>query len=142
MANRIPGAFYEEMATGTINFASETVRCIAVDSSLLTTAPENLQYVDEVDSAARIATTSVTTPGVSRTGDIVTLTADNPVFATITGEGVTVDHLVYYVEEATEATSPICAVVDEATGLPFAPAGVETTVLLSGGGIISMGSCT
>lgn len=139
MTNRVPGSFLEEGYSATVDFDNETVKVIAVHSASLTTPATDVMYLDDVDVAARVQTEAVANPAMSRSGDILTFDADDPVFSAITGDPV--DLLVYYIEEASEATSPILAVIDTATGLPFTPVGADVTIQLGTGGIGSIGSC-
>lgn len=62
--------------------------------------------------------------------------ADDPVFSGVTGAEA--DAVVIYIDSGVEATSPLVAYIDAATGLPFTPSGGSATLSWNASGIFQL----
>jgi hypothetical protein len=128
----MPNALYpkaKEAALGSgMNLASGTVRAILVDTSAYTYSAAH-QFLSSVAAGARV-------------GSAVTLaskTLTDGVFdaADISFTGLTaapsIEAIVLYVDTGSEATSPLIAYIDTATGLPTSAGASQVDVAWSNG---------
>jgi hypothetical protein len=113
---------------GAIDWDTDDIRVILIDAADYTVNLATHDNLDDVASAARVATsgalTSKTvTDGVADAAD-VTLSA-------VTGDPS--EALVIYKHTGTETTSRLIAYIDTATGLPVTPNGGDITIAWDNG---------
>jgi len=128
MANSLYDKGREAFLTGAINWSSDTIKVVLVDGADYTVNLSTDQYLSDVPSGARVATSSAlgsktTTAGVADAAD-VTLTA-------VTGDPS--EALVIYKDTGVASTSPLIAYIDTATGLPVTPNGGDITIAWDSG---------
>ncbi|MFZ4537177.1 hypothetical protein [Propionivibrio sp.] len=118
MANTLFDKARQRFLEAQFNWTSDTIKCILVDSGAWTPVPATHEFLADVPVSARIAgpvtlTAKTTTGGAADAADC-TFTAVS---------GVSIEMIVIYKDTGTEASSPLIAVIDTATGLPITPNG-------------------
>jgi len=123
MANALFDYGREGYLNGGLNWLSDDVRCILVDTGLYTPNLATDQFLTAIPGGARISlsgslTTKTATAGVAD--------ADDVSFTAVTG--ATVEAIVLYKYTGVDATSRLIAYIDTATGLPFLPSGGNVAI--------------
>lgn len=118
MANTLFDAARQRFLEGQFNWLTDTIKVILVDTGAYTPQTAIHQYLADIPLSARIAgpvtLTSKATVGGAADGADVTFTSVS---------GPTIEAIVIYRDTGTEATSPLIAYIDTATGLPITPNG-------------------
>lgn len=130
MANALYDKGRNAFARGEINWLAsggDTIKVILVDTADYTVDLANHDFLDDVPAAARVASATLTlsdpAAGVCDAGDVT--------FSAVTGDPC--EALIIYKDTGTEATSPLLAYIDTATGLPVTPNGGNITVTWDSG---------
>ena len=128
MANTLYDAARKRFLEAQINWMTDTVKVILVDTGAYTPQTSVHQYLSDIPTSARIAgpvtlTAKSTTGGAADAADI-TFTAVS---------GASIEAIIIYVDSGTEATSPLIAFIDTATGLPITPNGGDIIVTWDNG---------
>ena len=123
MANALFDFGREGYLNGNLNWLSDDVRAILVDTGLYTVNLTTDQFLTVIAGGARISvsgslTTKTATAGVAD--------ADDVSFTAVTG--ATVEAIVLYRHTGVDATSRLIAYIDTATGLPFLPSGGNVAI--------------
>ncbi len=111
-----------------INWMTDTIKVLLVDTGAYTPQTSVHQHLSDIPTSARIAgpvtlTAKSTTGGAADAADI-TFTAVS---------GASIEAIIIYVDSGTEATSPLIAFIDTATGLPITPNGGDIIVTWDNG---------
>ena len=118
MANALFDKARQRFLEGQFNWLTDTIKVILVDTGAYTPQTAIHQYLADIPLSARIAgpvtLTSKATVGGAADGADVTFTSVS---------GPTIEAIVIYRDTGTEATSPLIAYIDTATGLPITPNG-------------------
>lgn len=128
MANFIYDKAREKFLTGAINWTSDTIKAVLVDTAAYTPAPTTHEFLSDIPSGDRIATSSAFTTKTATAG---VADADNVTWPTVTGDPS--EALVIIKDTGSAATSPLIAYIDTATGLPVTPNGGDITVTWDNG---------
>jgi hypothetical protein len=128
MANALYDKGREAFLNAGVNWTSDNIKTVLVDTGAYTVNLSTHQFLSDVASGARIATsanlgTKTTTAGVADAADVT--------FSAVTG--VQSEALVIYKDTGSAATSPLIAYIDTATGLPVTPNGADITVTWDNG---------
>lgn len=128
MANALFDYARQRFLEAQINWQTDTVKCILVDTGTYTPNLTTHQYLSDISGSARIAgpvtlTSKATTGGAADAADIT--------FTSVTGASI--EAIVIYVDTGTESTSPLIAYIDTATGLPITPNGGDIIVTWDNG---------
>jgi len=128
MANTLYDYARQRFLEAQINWMSDTIKVILVDTGSYTPNTASHQYLSDVSGSARIAgpvtlTSKATTGGAADAADC-TFTAVS---------GVSIEAIVIYKDTGTESTSPLIAYIDTATGLPITPNGGDIIVTWDNG---------
>lgn len=128
MANTLYDFARQRFLEAQINWMSDVVKVILVDTGAYTAQTSVHQYLSDIPTSARIAgpvtlTAKSTTGGAADAADI-TFTAVS---------GASIEAIIIYVDTGTEATSPLVAYIDTATGLPITPNGGDIIVTWDNG---------
>ena len=112
MANTLYDFCRQRFLEAQINWMTDTIKVILVDTGAYTPQTSVHQYLADIPISARIAgpvtlTAKATTGGAADAAD-VTFTAVS---------GASIEAIVIYVDTGTESTSPLIAYIDTATGL-------------------------
>ena len=122
MANTLYDYCRQRFLEAQINWMTDTVKVILVSTSAYTPQTAVHQYLADIPVSARIAgpvtlTAKATTGGAADASDCT--------FTSVSG--ATINAIVIYKDTGTEATSPLTAYIDTATGLPITPNGGDIT---------------
>lgn len=128
MANTLYDYARQRFLEAQINWMSDTIKVILVDTGSYTPNTASHQYLSDVSGSARIAgpvtlTSKATTGGAADAADC-TFTAVS---------GASIEAIVIYKDTGAENTSPLIAYIDTATGLPITPNGGDIIVTWDNG---------
>ena len=128
MANTLYDYCRQRFLEAQINWMTDTVKVILVSTSAYTPQTAVHQYLSDIPTSARIAgpvtlTAKATTGGAADAADCT--------FTSVSG--ATINAIVIYKDTGTEATSPLIAYIDTATGLPITPNGGDIIVTWDNG---------
>lgn len=113
---------------GSIAWLSDTVKCVLIDAADYTVNLATHEFLSDVPAAARVGTpqtlgSKTSTDGVADAADVT--------FPTVTGDPS--EALLIWKDTGVEATSPLIAYIDSATGLPVTPSGGDIIVAWDAG---------
>ena len=128
MANTLYDYCRQRFLEAQINWMTDTVKVILASTSAYTPQTAVHQYLADIPVSARIAgpvtlTAKATTGGAADAADCT--------FTSVSG--ATINAIVIYKDTGTEATSPLIAYIDTATGLPITPNGGDIIVTWDNG---------
>lgn len=128
MANTLFDFARQRFLEAQINWMTDTIKAILVDTGAYTPQTAVHQYLSDIPTSARIAgpvtlTSKATTGGAADAADCT--------FTSVTGPSI--EAIVIYVDTGTESTSPLIAYIDTATGLPITPNGGDIIVTWDNG---------
>lgn len=128
MANTLYDSARQRFLEAQINWMTDTIKVLLVSTSGYTPQTAVHQYLADIPVSARIAgpvtlTAKATTGGAADGADVT--------FTSVTGN--TINAIVIYSDSGTEATSPLIAYIDTATGLPITPNGGDIIVTWDNG---------
>ena len=128
MANGLYSKAKEGLLNGTINWATGNIKVVLVDTGTYSPSLASNQYLSDIPSGARIATSAnlsskTVTGGVADAADVV-LSAVS---------GATIEAAVFYQDTGTASTSPLIYFCDMGTGLPITPNGGDITLQFDNG---------
>ena len=128
MANTLYDFARQRFLESQINWMTDTIKVILVDTGAYTPQTAVHQYLADIPISARIAgpvtlTSKTTTGGAADAADYT--------FTSVTGASI--EAIVIYKDTGTEATSPLIAYIDTATGLPITPNGGDIIVTWDNG---------
>lgn len=128
MANSLYAKARQRFLEGAINWGSDTIRALLVDTSAYTVNLATHEFVSDVAGGARVAgpitlTGKASTDGAADAADVT--------FPTVTGASI--EAVILYKDTGTEATSPLIAYIDIASGLPVTPNSGDINVVWDNG---------
>ena len=128
MANTLYDFARQRFLEAQINWMTDTVKVILVDTGAYTPQTGIHQYLSDIPTSARIAgpvtlTSKATTGGAADAADVT--------FTSVTGASI--ESIIIYADTGVEATSPLIAYIDTATGLPITPNGGDIIVTWDNG---------
>lgn len=128
MANTLYDYARQRFLEGQLNWLTDTIKVYLVDTGAYTPQTAIHQYLADIPLSARIAgpvtlTSKSTTGGAADAADCT--------FTSVSG--ATIEALVIYRDTGSEATSPVIAYIDTATGLPITPNGGDIIVTWDNG---------
>lgn len=128
MANTLYDYARQRFLEAQINWMTDTIKCILVDTGAYTPQTSVHQYLSDIPTSARIAgpvtlTSKSTTGGAADAADCT--------FTSVSGNSI--EAIIIYSDTGTEATSPLIAYIDTATGLPITPNGGDIIVTWDNG---------
>jgi hypothetical protein len=129
MANALYGKARELFLNGDLDWANDDIRVILVDAADYTVSIDVDDFLDDVPSGARVAVSSALS---GKTSTLGVADANDVTWSAVTGDPS--EAIVIYKHTGVEATSPLIAYLDSATGLPVTPNGGDITVQWSSGG--------
>lgn len=128
MANTLYDFSRQRFLEAQINWMTDTVKCILVDTGAYTPQTAVHQYLSDIPTSARIAG-PVTLTGKATTGGAAD--ASDCTFPAVSGASI--EAIIIYIDTGAEATSPLIAYIDTATGLPITPNGGDIIVTWDNG---------
>ena len=128
MANTLYDFARQRFLEAQINWMTDTIKVILVDTGAYTPQTSIHQYLSDISGSARIAgpvtlTAKATTGGAADAADCT--------FTSVSG--ATIEAIVICKDASSEATSPVIAYIDTATGLPITPNGGDIIVTWDNG---------
>lgn len=128
MANTLFDKARQRYLEGQFNWLSDTVKCYLVSTTAYTVNASTHEFISDISSSARIAgpvtlTAKTTTNGAADAADCT--------FPAVSGGAI--GAIVIYVDSGSEATSPLIAYLDTATGLPITPNGGDIIITWDNG---------
>lgn len=128
MANSLYDKARQGFLDGSIAWSSNNIKAVLVDTGTYTVDLANNQYLSDIPSGARIATSAnlsskTSTAGVADAADLT--------FSAVSGASV--EALVLYQDTGTSTSSRLIAYIDTATGLPVTPNGGDIAITWDNG---------
>jgi hypothetical protein len=128
MANTLYDKGRERFLTANLNWSSDTIKAILVDTGAYTANFTTHEFLSDVSAGARIAGpvtlgSKTTTGGAADAADIT--------FSAVSGTSI--EAIILYKDTGAEGTSPLIAYIDTATGLPITPNGGDIIVTWDNG---------
>lgn len=126
MANTLYDSARQGFLEAQINWLTDTIKALLVDAGSYTPNTQTHQFLADINFSSRIAgpvtlTSKTTTGGAADAADCT--------FTSVSGASI--EMIVIYKDTGTEATSPLIAMIDTATGLPITPNGGDKRVDVS-----------
>ena len=123
MANALYDLGRKAFMDGGIAYLTDNIKLVLVDTDDYTLVIATDEFLDDIPSAARVATsanfgTKDSTAGVADAADVT--------LSTVTGDQS--EALVIYRDSGAPGTSELLAYIDTATGLPVTPSGGDITI--------------
>lgn len=123
MANTLYDAARQRFLEAQLNWLTDTIKVILVDTGAYTPQTAVHQWLSDVPTTSRIAgpvtlTAKTTTGGAADAADCT--------FSAVSGASI--EAIIIYSDSGTESTSPLIAYIDTATGLPITPNGGDIIV--------------
>jgi hypothetical protein len=126
MANALYDKAREAFLKGDIDWLNDTIKVMLVDTADYTVDLASHDSLDDVPSAARVATATL----ANKTATNGVADADDATFSSVTGDQC--EALIIYKDTGTESTSPLIAFINDGLNLPVTPSGEDITVQWSG----------
>lgn len=123
MANTLYDHARQRFLEAQINWLTDTIKCVLVDTGAYTPQTSVHQYFSDVPTSSRV-TQSVTLTSKTTTGGAAD--ASDITFTSVSGNSI--EAIILYSDSGTESTSPLIAYIDTATGLPITPNGGDIIV--------------
>ena len=133
MANALYSKGRQGFLDGSIDFDTDDIRAILIDTADYTVNLSTHDNLDDVAAAARVATSDAL---ASKTATDGTADAADKTFTAVSGD--TVEAIILYKHTGTESTSRLIAYIDTGTGLPVTPNGGDITVAWNASGIFTL----
>lgn len=128
MANALFDKARQRFLEGQFNWNTDTIKAVLVDTGTYTVNLAAHEFLSDISGGARIATSGAFT-GKATTGGAAD--ANDVTFTSVTGASI--EAIVLYKDTGTDATSPLIAFIDTATGLPITPNGGDIIVTWDNG---------
>ena len=124
MANAMYGKGRESFGNAGINWGSDTIKAILVDTGSYTVSIDTHDNLDDIPGVARVGS-AVTL--ASKTNTLGVLDAADISFTGLTS-APSIEALVIYKDTGTESTSTLIAYIDTASGLPVSAGATNVDV--------------
>lgn len=128
MANALYDKARERFLTGQFNWGTDSIKAVLVDTGAYTVSLTSHEFLSDISSSARVSSSGAFT-GKTTTGGAAD--ANDITFSSVSGPSI--EAIVIYADTGTEATSPLIAFIDTATGLPITPNGGDIIVTWDNG---------
>lgn len=132
MASQWYGKGLEAFATKTVDWLTDNIKCVLVDSASYTLSINTDTYLSDIPAPARIATTANL---ASKTAALGVLKAADTVFSSVSG--ATSEYIVVYQDTGTASTSRLLFLYDSG-GLPITPNGNNINVTWNASGLAAL----
>lgn len=128
MANALYDKARERFLTGQFNWSTDTIKAVLVDTGAYTVSLTAHEFLSDIASSSRISSSGAFTGKTTAGG---AADANDITFSSVAGASI--EAIVLYSDSGTEATSPLIAFIDTATGLPITPNGGDIIVTWDNG---------
>jgi hypothetical protein len=129
MANAWYSTGLKAFADGDVDWLSDNIKFVLVDGALHTPNTSTHDFLDDVASGARVATSGNLASKTS-TGGV--LDAADITFSAVAAGGAC-EYLICYKDSGAAATSQLLFLIDTATNLPVTPNGGDIAVVFDSG---------
>lgn len=123
MANALYDKGRQKFAEAGIDWLTATIKCVLVDAADYAVNLATHEFLSDVPAGARVGTAQTLTGKTTTSG---VCDADDATFPLVTGDQS--EAIVIWKDTGVEATSPLIAYIDTATGLPVTPSGGDIIV--------------
>lgn len=128
MANALYNKARQRFLEGGINWTTDTIRALLIDTGVYTPNMATHEFLSSVPAGSRIAgpislVNKTSTDGAADANDIS--------FPAVSGASI--EAIVLYKDTGSEATSPLIAFIDVASGLPVTPNSGDINVVWDNG---------
>ena len=128
MANALYDKARQRFLEGQFNWTTDTIKAVLVDTGSYTPNLSSHEFLADIGIGARISTSGsfsgkATTGGAADAADVT--------FLAVTGASI--EAIALYKDTGSDATSPLIALIDTATGLPITPNGGDIIVTWDNG---------
>lgn len=128
MANALFDRARKRFLEGQFNWLTDTIKAVLVDTGTYTVNLSAHEFLSDIGTGARVATSPAFT-GKSTAGGAAD--ANDVTFTSVSGPSV--EAIVLYADTGVDATSPLIAWIDTATGLAITPNGGDIIVTWDNG---------
>lgn len=128
MSNTLYDKGRQRFLEAQINWLTDTIKVLLVDTGNYTPNFSTHEFLADIGVSARV-TTPITLTGKASTGGAAD--ASDVTFTSVSGASI--EAIIIYKDTGTEATSPLIAYIDTATGLPITPNGGDIIVTWDNG---------
>lgn len=128
MPNALFDKARERYLLGQLNWSTDSIKAVLVDSGAYTVNLTAHEFLSDIGTTARIATSGDFTGKATAGG---AADANDVTFSSVTGASI--EAIVLYRDTGTASTSPLIAWIDTATGLPITPNGGDIIVTWDNG---------
>lgn len=129
MANALYGKGRESFGAAGINWATDDIRAVLVDTALYTVAIDTHDFLDDVPVGARVGSAVALS---SKTNTLGVMDCADFSFTGLSS-APSIEALVVYKHTGTESTSQLIAYIDTATGLPVAAGATQVDITVDNG---------
>lgn len=128
MANALFGKGREGFLDGSIDWDTDDIRAILIDTALYTVSIDVHDNLDDVAAGSRVATSGSL---ASKTVTLGVADAADVTFSSVSGASI--EAIILYKHTGTESTSRLIAYIDTGTGFPTTPNGADIAVVWDSG---------
>ncbi len=128
MANALYDKGRQRFLEGQFNWNTDVIKAVLVDTGTYTPNLSAHEFLADIGAGSRIAA-SAAFSGKTTLGGAAD--ANDVTFSSVSGASI--EAIVLYKDTGTEATSPLIAYIDTATGLPITPNGGDIIVTWDNG---------
>lgn len=128
MASALYDKGREKFLTADIDWLVDTIKVTAVDGADYVPNMATHEFISDVPAGGRIST--ATLGGKTATGGVAD--ASDTTLTSVSGDQF--EYLILWKDTGTEGTSPLIALIDTATGLPYTPSGSDILIAWDNGG--------
>ena len=128
MANSLYTKAKQGLLDGSIDLDTDAIKAVFVDGADYTPNLSTNQYLSDIPSAGRVATSGAL---ANKTVTDGVFDADDITLTSVSGDQF--EYIVLYKDTGAEGTSRLILLIDTATGLPCTPNGSDITIQWSSG---------
>ena len=128
MTNALYGKGRQHFLDGDVDWTADTIKAVLIDAADYTVAIDTHEFLSDIPSGARVATSAALTGKTSALG---VADAADVSFPAVVGDQS--EALVLFKDTGSAATSILIAYIDTATGLPATPNGGNINVTWDNG---------
>ena len=128
MANALFDSARKRFLEGQFNWLTDTIKAVLVDTGSYSVNLTTHQFLSDVGTGARVATSGAFTSKSTAGG---AADAADVTFSSVTGPNI--EAIIIYSDTGVDATSPLIAWIDTATGLTIVPNGGDIIVTWDNG---------
>lgn len=128
MANALFDKARQRFLEGQLTWTTDTIKAVLVDTGTYTPNLSAHEYLSDVSGGARISVSGAFS-GKSAAGGAAD--ANDVTFTSVSGASI--EAIIIYKDTGVDASSPLIAYIDTATGLPITPNGGDIIVTWDNG---------